>query len=229
MKKCFIFYLTLFLVLALASPSMAGSISGRVTFGWKASVPKKIKVNRDKRVCGKEKTSEELLVGKDGGIRDVVVRVKGASGGKWSLGKEVKIDQKGCRFNPHVTLMKPGATLTVTNPDGITHSIRTFSIRNPSISKAQPKFKKKIKIKGKLNAPETIKLVCDIHKKWMSAWIIVADSPYIAVTGADGSFKIDNIPPGDYILEVWQERLGSQRVKVSVEAGGDTEVSVNYE
>ena len=62
----------------------------------------------------------------------------------------------------------------------------------------------------------------------MGAWIIVADSPYIAVTDASGSFKIDNVPAGDYTVEIWQEKLGSQTAKVSVKGGSDAKVSASF-
>ncbi len=237
-KKTLSFYLALLLVAFLTSSALAyqegsvangGSISGKITFSGKAPAPRMISIDKDQAVCGKEKASQELLVGKDGGIQNVVVRITGIkSGKKWDLADEITIDQKSCKFAPHVTIFKPGATLVMLNPDGITHNIHTFSRKNPAINKAQPKFKKKLKIKGKIKNHETIKLSCDIHKKWMGAWIIVADSPYIAVTDASGSFKMDNVPPGDYTVEIWQEKLGSQTVKVSVKGGSDAKVSASF-
>ncbi len=238
MKRFWSFYSTLLLVVLLASPVLAyeesgvtngGSISGKITFSGKAPAPRKIKVNKDHGACGNEHTSEELLMGKDGGIQNVVVTITGIkSGKKWNLADEITIDQDGCKFAPHVTLFKPGATLTVLNPDGISHNIHTFGKENPSLNKSQPKFKKKMKIKGKFKKPETIKLSCDIHKKWMSGWMIVADSPYITITDTSGSFKIDNVPPGDYTVEIWHEKLGKQTEKISVKGNSDAKVSVSF-
>jgi plastocyanin len=238
MKRTGSFSIAIFLVLYLVSPVLAyeevsvsngGSISGKVTFTGKAPEPKMIAVDKDQAVCGKERATQDLLVGKGGGIQNAVVKIFGIqSGKKWEFGNEVIIDQKGCRFAPHVSLFKPGATLVMLNSDGITHNMHTFSQKNLPVNKAQPKFKKELKIKSKFNEPETIKLGCDIHKKWMGAWIIVADSPYVAVTDGSGSFKIDNVPPGEYMIEVWQEKLGSQSVKVLVKEGSETTVSFSY-
>ena len=238
MKRFCSFYFSLLLVFLLASPVLAyeesgvtngGSISGKITFSGKAPAPRKIKVNKDRGACGNEQTSEVLLVGKDGGIQNVVVTITGIkSGKKWNLADEIIIDQNGCKFAPHVTLFKPGATLTALNPDGISHNIHTFSKENPSLNKSQPKFKKKMKIKGKLKKPETIKLSCDVHKKWMDAWIIVAESPYTTITDTSGSFKIDDVPPGDYTVEIWHEKLGKQTEEVSVKGNSDTKVSVSF-
>ena len=237
MKKSFLkLSVSLFLVMLLSSPLFAyqegavsngGSISGKITYSGTAPAPRVIKVDKDKGVCGNEKTSDALVVGKGGGIQYAVVQITDIkSGKKWNF-TDATIDQKGCWFAPHVSLIKPGAMLTMLNNDGITHNMHTFSRKNPSINKAQPKFKKKMKIKGKLKTPETIKLSCDIHKRWMGAWIIVANSPYIAVTDASGSFKIDNVPAGDYTVEIWQEKIGKQTQKVSVKAGADTKVTAS--
>ena len=238
MKKTLSFYLALLLVAFLTSSALAyqegsvangGSISGKITFSGKAPAPRMIKIDKDQGVCGKEKASQDLLVGKGGGIQNVVVKITGIkSGKKWDLADEITIDQKGCRFAPHVSIFKPGATMVMLNPDGITHNTHTSSRKNPPLNRQQPKFKEKMKIKNKFKAPETIKLHCHIHEKWMGAWIIVADSPYIAVTDVSGSFKIDNVPPGDYTVEIWQEKFGSQTAKVSVKGGSDTEVSASF-
>jgi len=238
MKRFWRFYLTLLLIIFLASPVLAyqegmvtkgGSISGKITLSGKAPDAQKVKIDKDQNVCGTEKTSDALVVSKDGTVKDVVVTIEGVEKGmKWNLTDESTLDQKGCWFKPHITLIKPGATLTVLNPDGITHNIHTYSVKNPSINKAQPKFKKKLEVKSKLKNPETIKLRCDIHK-WMSGWIIVAESPYVDVTDDNGSFKIENIPPGKYTLKVWQETLGSKTQEVTIQAGANTNASVSFQ
>ena len=161
MKKTWSFnFMLLFLVVFLASPALAyqegavsngGSISGKITFSGKAPAPRMIKIDKDQAVCGNEQASEQLLVGKGGGMQNVVVKITEIkSGKKWDLPDDIVIDQKGCKFAPHVVIFKPGATLVLLNPDGITHNMHTFSRKNPSINKAQPKFKKKLKIKSKL-------------------------------------------------------------------------------
>ena len=239
MKKTWRFYFAILPVVFCVSPAVAyqegtvsngGSISGKITFSGKAPAPRMVSIDKDQAVCGKEKASEELMVGKDGGIQNVVVRITGInSGKKWDLTDEITIDQKGCRFAPHVSIFKPGATLVMLNPDGITHNMHTSSRKNPALNRAQPKYKETMKIKNAFKIPETIKLHCHIHEKWMVAWIIVADSPYIAVTDGSGSFKIDNVPPGDYTVDIWQEKFGSKTAKVSVKGGSDVNVSASFE
>jgi hypothetical protein len=59
----------------------------------------------------------------------------------------------------------------------------------------------------------------------MRAYIGVVDHPYFAVTGKDGSFEIPNVPPGDYVIEAWQEKLGTQEQKVTVNPQGRVEAN----
>jgi plastocyanin len=203
-----------------------GSISGTVKYSGTPPTPAKIPVTKDPDVCGKEgkeKTSPDLLVGSGGGIANVVVVVKAAKGKKLDVPTtNPTFDQKTCEFHPHVLAFPAGSTVDVLNSDGILHNIHTTSTANPSVNQAQPKFKPKIQIK--VDKPEwPIKVQCDAHG-WMHGYWISQEHPYYAVTGADGSFKISDLPAGDYEVEVWQETLGKKTEKVSVKAKEDTKV-----
>ena len=81
---------------------------------------------------------------------------------------------------------------------------------------AQPKFKKVIE--QKVEQPEVIKVTCDAHG-WMHGWWVATDTPYFAVTDAKGNYSIAGVPPGDYTVEVWQEKLGTDDQKASVKDG----------
>ena len=59
---------------------------------------------------------------------------------------------------------------------------------------------------------------CDAHN-WMHGWWFVAGNPYYAVTDDKGNFTINDVPPGTYTLEVWQEKLGTKTRSVTVEPG----------
>ena len=63
--------------------------------------------------------------------------------------------------------------------------------------------------------PEIVRINCDLHS-WMAGWVVVAAHPYYAITGADGQFAFDNLPPGQYNLQVWHERLGTTRASVTI-------------
>ncbi len=235
MKKCGIlcFKLSLLVLLLLPSSSMAyeattvaggGSIVGTVKFQGDAPARKKVTVTRDKKVCGKEtKFTESLIVAKDGGVQNVVVHLTDIKKGKkFEVPSAFAIDQRGCQFRPHVSIVPAGKSFVLINSDGILHNFRTTGTINPILNKAQPKFKKRLKIK--IDKPEIIRINCDVHE-WMKGWLVVAQHPYYSLTDDTGSFEIANIPPGTYTLELWHETLGKQTRKVTVKAKQKTKVS----
>lgn len=201
-----------------------GSISGVVKFAGQPPATKPIEVNKDQATCGKTKPQEALIAGADKSVKNAVVRLTNISKGKpFDTAAKVMLDQTKCRFVPHVVIVAVGATLEIKNSDPITHNIHTFSIENDPINKAQPKTLPVISTK--FTAPETIKTQCDIHK-WMGTWIVAADHPYYAVTDDKGQFKLTDVPPGTYKLEVWHETLGKVTKEVTVKANADTAAPV---
>jgi len=109
-----------------------------------------------------------------------------------------------------------GSTVDILNSDGILHNIHSYSTKNPAFNMAQPKFKKVIQ--RKIDQPEVFKVSCDAHG-WMHAWWFATDTPYFAVTDDNGNYSIAGVPPGNYEVEVWQEKLGTADQKVDVKDG----------
>jgi plastocyanin len=193
-----------------------GTIEAEVKFSGPAQI-EKIKVNKDTEKCGTEAVTEKVAVGANRGLANAVVS---APGGKGASKAKAVIDQKGCKFVPHVVVMQPGE-LEIKNSDDILHNIHTYSTANPSINKAQPKFKKTMT--EKFEKPEIVKVTCDVHS-WMLGWVAVVPGP-AAVTDKDGVAKIENVPAGKQKIEVWHETLGKQEKEVEVKAGQTTKVS----
>lgn len=193
-----------------------GTIEADVKYSGAPQV-EKLKVNKDTEKCGTEAVIEKVVVGGNKGLANAVVSVPGAKGA--SKAKAV-VDQHGCKFVPHVVVMQPGE-LEVKNSDDILHNLHTYSTANPSINKAQPKFKKTMT--EKLEKPEFVKLTCDVHS-WMLGWVAVV--PGLAgVTDKDGVVKIENVPAGKQKIEVWHEVLGKQEKEVDVKPGQVTKVT----
>lgn len=201
-----------------------GALSGRVVYSGEPPRPRRIEVTKDTQVCGKEKTAPDLVVGPDRGIANAVVRLNIEKGKKLELpSKNPVLDQRGCEFRPHVLLFPAGATVDIWNSDGILHNIHTVSRANPPVNKAQPKFRKVIKLR--FDKPEfPVRVRCDAHG-WMSAWFVVEEHPYYAVTDARGAFRIAEIPPGSYEVEVWHEVLGKATHRVTIRPGAVSEVT----
>ncbi len=184
-----------------------------------APVVEKLKVNKDTQQCGAEAVIEKVVVGPNKGLADAVVSVPSAKGAPRAA--KAVVDQHGCKFVPHVVAMTPGE-IDIKNSDGILHNIHTYSSANPSINKAQPKFKKVMT--ERFDKPEVVKLTCDVHS-WMLGWVAVVPTPYFGVTDRNGTVKIDNVPAGKQTVEVWHPTLGKQARDVEVKAGQTTKVS----
>ncbi len=204
---------------APADAQGGGTIEAEVKFNG-AAVVEKLKINKDTEKCGTEAAVEKVVVGGTKGLANAVVSVADAKGGA-PTAKKATVDQHGCKFVPHVTAMTPGA-VEFKNSDDILHNLHTYSTANPSINKAQPKFKKVMA--EKFEKPEIIKITCDVHS-WMLGWIAVMPHPYFGVTDANGTTKIENVPPGKHKIEVWHETLGKQEKEIEVKAGQTTKVA----
>ena len=193
-----------------------GTVEVEVKYNGAPQV-EKLKVNKDTEKCGTETVIEKVVVGPTKGLANAVASAPGAKGATKAKGV---IDQHGCKFVPHVVVMQPGE-LEVKNSDDILHNIHTYSTANPSINKAQPKFKKVMT--EKLEKPEFVKVTCDVHS-WMLGWVAVVPGP-AAVTDNNGVAKLENVPAGKQKIEVWHETLGKQEKEVDVKAGQTTKVS----
>jgi plastocyanin len=201
-----------------------GSISGTVKFKGTAPAPKKLDINKDKEVCGKTPKTDQSLVVNNGNLANAVVTITDIQKGKKIETKKVTLDQNGCEYKPHVLAFPAGSSVEILNPDGILHNVHSYSKVNSPFNQAQPKFKKSLDVK--IDKPEVIEVKCDVHG-WMHGWLVATENPYFAVTDNSGAFKLTDVPPGNYTVEVWHEKLGKNTQKVTVKA--KEEAKVNFE
>jgi plastocyanin len=199
-----------------------GSISGTVKFKGNAPAPKKLDVGRDKEVCAKTPKVDQSLIVNNGNLANAVVTITDIKKGKKVELKKVTLDQAGCEYKPHVLAFPAGTTVEILNPDGILHNVHSYSKANSPFNQAMPKFKKSLEVK--IDKPETIEVKCDVHG-WMHGWLVAAPTPYVAVSDASGNFKLTDVPPGNYTVEVWHEKLGKTTQKVNVKAKEDAKVN----
>jgi len=200
--------------------SGGGTITGTVKFAGDVPEVRMLNINKDLEVCGHGPLpSEAIVVSADKAVKNAVISISGISKGKKfdRSGGNSTIDQKGCVFIPHVTIVPLGSTVDLLNSDDVMHNLHTWSIRNTA-------FNEGVAGGGKLaktfKYPETIKITCDVHK-WMSAWLIVQSNPYYTVTDATGNYRLEGVPAGTYTVQAWQEALGKVSHEVTVTAGGE--------
>lgn len=211
--------------------SNAGSVSGSVTFTGAAPAPEPIDMSEEEECAAahdEPPAKHVVLVGSNGGLANVFVHVKeGLPAGEWPRpGDAVTLDQEGCEYHPHVLGVQAGQNIEIKNSDGLLHNINTSPTANRGFNISQPTTMTSTR---SFATPEVmIPVRCDVHG-WMEAYIGVADHPYFAVSGADGSFTIDNLPPGQYVLEAWHERYGTQTANVTVEANGAATVQFTFD
>ena len=195
-----------------------GSITGTITFEGKAPKMKPLKVDADPICVVNNEIApkkEWLILDENKGVKNVLVFVTEGLNIDYSPPEEpVVIDQKGCIYSPHVVGIMAGQQLDILNNDGTLHNIHALPKVNKEFNKAQPRSKKKLSVKfEKPEAPFKVK--CDVHP-WMGAYIGVFDHPCFAVSGDDGTYIISDLKPGEYVIEAWHEKLGSQTANVTV-------------
>lgn len=209
-----------------------GRIVGKVRFEGAAWAPKKLDLTTTDGFCvaGHKPDglmSEWFTVAADGSLKDVVVYVKeGASGGKWDPPKEpVVLDQVKCQYIPHVAVVQLGQPLLVKSSDAILHNVHMIGPAIPAGELNQSMARPGQLDPIVLRRPEVaVRVWCEVHN-WMEAWVAVVPHPFHDVTGEDGAFTIENVPPGRYRLAAWQEKLGEKAQQdVTVTAGGTATV-----
>jgi len=206
----------------------AGRIRGSVRFIGTLPPPRTFTVGKESAACGTSRQFHPIVVGSGGGLIDAVVSLTDIDHGAAQSPPSFPPDlvQHGCRFTPHVVVVPEGGTVEVLNNDPLTHNLHTAAFDNRSVNRSQPRGSPELELS--FTAAEKVKVACDIHP-WMSAWIVVTDRPYTAVTDEDGSFVLEQVPPGTYTLEVWHEALGARSRPVTVTAGQTTELRIEWD
>lgn len=197
----------------LAGHGLAGSVRGKVLLAGPVPAPAKVPVTIDQYLCGQEKPADDLLVSPARELRNAVVWIENApAGAAPAPTRKVEVDQKGCSFLPRVVVVPAGGTVDFLNSDRLLHNIHATPKANVSFNRTQPMGRT---IPITFAQPEIVRINCDLHS-WMTAWVVVAGHRFYAVTGADGGFAFDDLPPGQYRLQVWHERLGTVPASVTV-------------
>jgi len=207
-----------------AGAARGETLKGTVRYAGAPHEKKKLSVTIDQYICGKDKEGEDLMISPSNGIRYAVVSLQNPPpSAKWEANSPaVKMDQKQCSFVPRVVVVPVGGTVDFLNSDRLLHNVRGGGKQNPAFNRAQPHART---ISIVFKKPEVLRVECDLHS-WMRGWVVVAEHPFYAVTNEQGEFALDNVPPGKYTLQVWQETLGTVTQDVTVGDKGPTTVNV---
>jgi hypothetical protein len=211
-------------------PAEAAVITGVVRFDGAAPAPEPLDMSDEPTCADKHDDGafrERVAVNDNGTLRNVFVYVReGLGDRRFATPQEAAlIDQDGCIYHPHVVGVQTNQQITFRNSDGLLHNINARPSTNRPFNISQPR---NMDTQRSFNQPEImIPIRCDVHG-WMESFVGVVSHPYFAVTGEDGSFRIENLPPGDYTIEAWHETYGTQTVQVSVGAQETAETSFSY-
>ena len=196
-----------------------GTVRGTIKFDGSAPKLPALQITKYKDVC-RDTPNESLVLGSGKGIRYAVVTLEGIAKGK-TVEKETvhEIDNVKCRFVPHVVAASVGQFVLFKNSDPILHTAHAY------FTASQPQFNIGLypgRVSRKpLVAAGVAKIICEVHP-WMSAYIVVTDHPYQAVTDLYGEYLINDVPPGKYRVKIWHEMLGTEEKPVEVKGGTAT-------
>lgn len=209
------------LLAGITAQAQDGTITGKIAFEGDAPKAKKLKMDADpacSAMHAEPAKSEEVVVNANGTLKNVFVYLKsGVTGTYPKPTTSVQIDQKGCTYVPHVFGMQAGQLLEIKNSDDTLHNIHAVPNNNEEFNKGQPAGAAVMK-KTFTKADVMVKFKCDVHP-WMTAYVGVLEHPFFAVSGDDGTFTIKGVPAGEYEVEAWHEKYGTQVAKLKVGAG----------
>ena len=186
-------------------------------------------VTRNADLCG-DRIPEGAIVAPQGGLMNVVVWLSDAREGKrLPDSRRFEVTNSRCRLDPRVQGVIVGGTLNVKSADPVVHEtvIRVSGVTEVLETVTQNGDGQVVPLEQVLARPLRLELSCRTHP-WTQGWIHVFDHPYFVVSAPNGRFVLDSIPPGEYTMRTWHERLGGTTREIRVESGGIPRVEVKY-
>lgn len=169
---------------------------------------------------------EEVVVGPAGELANVIVYVK--NGPATPVPQQAALlDQKGCKYIPHVSAVQVGQKIQIKNSDNTLHNVHAMPNVNSQFNEGQPVQGMVSEKKFDKVEPTPFRIKCDVHG-WMKSYMAVLPNSYHSVSQGNGTFSIGNLPPGNYTLVAWHEKYGAQEQQVTVAAKEQKQVTFTF-
>ena len=209
----------------------AGSVTGRITFTGQLPKAGILRMGTDTACvasAGPNPQSAAVLVGADGGLKNVFVYIKDNLG-EYTFdtpAEAVTMDQKGCAYVPRVFGVRVGQPITILNSDATVHNVHALPMQNQEFNESQPR--QGMRTSRIFTVPEVmVRFKCDFHG-WMAAYVGVMAHPFFAVTDASGTFSLTGLPPGTYTIEAWHEKFGTRTQQVTIAPSGKQTIALTF-
>lgn len=210
----------------------SGFIVGKI--GGGQPLDTSITPTHDRSVC--RPFTQSLVSSRTGGVGNSVVWLAGVTQGpRDDAPLRVRVLLDGCRLEPRVQRVAAGGTVMLTSRDAMITRLQLLDLDGGSASRGTGSrgtvlFNDAGQVVPSSEAAQQPGLVLirdDLHP-WVRGYLAVTPHPFVAVTAADGLFRFDNVPPGQYTLVVWHERLGTKQQRIRVDAQVETRVALSY-
>ena len=207
------------------------TLVGTITVKGTLPKPKQIDMTADPscyEVNRKPKT--ESVVANQDRLMNVFVYVKSEKLNNYRFElpqSDVILDQRGCRFEPHVFGIRAGQALQVRNSDPTQHNVHPTPKMNPEWNQTQAQDSPPM-IKTFLRAEVLIPIRCNQHP-WMKAYAGVMNHPFFAVSDKFGRFEIRGLPEGTYKVAFWHEVFGDQELEITVVPGESRNIDITFD
>jgi hypothetical protein len=184
-----------------------GTISGSVKWSGPRPRPLTASISKDPQVCDPESAKtrdlERLIIGANDGVANTVIYLKNVISGKafdFPAARQT-LDQKHCRYEPHVVLIPQNAQLTMKSSDSTLHLVHMDGAASYNLPFPFPNQT----LSRPMNNAGVVNLRCNGGHTWMNGVAFVAPHPYYTVTNSNGDFKLTEVPPGQYEIVAWHE------------------------
>jgi plastocyanin len=208
------------LLTIVADASEPARVIGKVTLEGTPKKLKPIDMSAEPscaKFYDKPPVPDQAATGPDNALQNVIVYIsQGAPDEKPVIGPALQLNQRGCRYNPHIVAADASQEIWVRNDDSVTHSIHPMPHANPEWNRSQPPGTPPVVLR--FDHPEFIPVKCELHP-WMRGVVAVFKNSHHAITDGEGRFDLSELPPGKYTITAWHELYGSQAKQITVEPG----------